>query len=169
VVQRLIAAEGALRSGQFEAVLDYGNGVRTTATVAFDYGDVTHPQRLHIKTVYTSPTGSQTSERIIVGDRAWDRQPDGRWVATPEQEGVWGRLQPFLPQADQAPTPNLRNEAGGASLHWTTAGQDITVLLDLASGIPRELRQANQATGAMLVVTYRGWNTQVDITPPAGT
>lgn len=169
VAQRLIAAEDALRRGQLEAVLDYGNGVRATATLVFDYGDANQPQRLHVTTVYTSPTGSQTSERIIVGNRAWDRQPDGRWVAVPEQEGVWGRVQPFLPHADQAPVPALRNEVGATSLRWIAAGQDSTVLLDPASGIPRELRQVNRSTGATLVVTYRGWNTPVDIAPPPGT
>jgi hypothetical protein len=169
VPQRLIAAEGALRRGQMEAVLDYGNGVRATATLVFDYGGANQPQRLHLTTVYTSPTGSQTSEHIIVGNRAWDRQPDGRWVAVPEQEGVWGRVQPFLPHADQAPTPALRNEVGATSLRWTDAGQDITVLLDPASGIPQELRQVNRSTGATLVVTYRGWDTPVDIAPPTGT
>jgi hypothetical protein len=168
VPQRLIAAEGALRRGQMEAVLDYGNGVRATATLAFDYGDATQPQRLHLTTVYTSPTGSQTTERITIGDRAWDRQPDGRWVVLPEQEGVWGRVQPYLPHADRAPGPTLRTEIGGVSLHWTDDVQDVTVLFDPASGIPRELRQVNRANGATLVVTYRGWNTPVDIVPPAG-
>jgi hypothetical protein len=168
VPQRLIAAEGALRRGQMEAVLDYGNGVRATATLAFDYGDATQPQRLHLTTVYTSPTGSQTTERITIGDRAWDRQPDGRWVVLPEQEGVWGRVQPYLPHADRAPGPTLRTEVGSVSLHWIDDVQDVTVLFDPASGIPRELRQVSRANGATLVVTYRGWNTPVDIVPPAG-
>jgi hypothetical protein len=167
--QRVGAAEDALRRGQLAAVLDYGNGVRATATLAFDYGDATQPQRLHLTTVYTSPTGSQTTERITIGDRAWDRQPDGRWVVLPEQEGVWGRVQPYLPHADRAPGPTLRTEVGGVSLHWIDDVQDVTVLFDPASGIPRELRQVSRANGATLVVTYRGWDTPVDIAPPTGT
>jgi len=170
VLQQVAAAEAALRTGQLEAMIDYGNGTRSSAQVRFDLGTLGRVPRLHIITIYQSATGTQTVERITIGDRAWQRQPDGPWAAIAEQEGAWGQVQTFLPHATSIMGAESDNGKDLAVLRWYNAGHDadVTLSVDPATGVPRELRQVGRTTGEVLTVTYSGWNTAVEITPPVG-
>jgi len=168
VLQQVTKAEKALRTGELQALVDYGQGSRSLARVRFDLGDAEHAPRLHIITTYESANGSQTSERIIIGDQSWQRQPDGRWASVTEEEGVWGQVQTFLPHA--AEISNAEIESGDPTiLQWYEVGRDadVTLQIDPATGIPHELRQVGRTTKMILTVLYNGWNTAVEIMPPA--
>jgi hypothetical protein len=170
VLQQVAAAEAALRTGQLEATIDYGNGTRSAAQVRFDLGDTGRVPRLHIITTYQSATGTQTLERITIGDKAWQRQPNGPWTAIAEQEGAWGQVQTFLPHAASVSNPESVSGTNPVVLRWYGADRDteVTLSVDPATGVPRELRQVGRTTGQVLTVTYSGWNTAVEITPPQG-
>lgn len=168
VVERLAVEEASLRSGIFDAVVDYSDGTQATAHFIFDMGDATLPPSLYSKTVYNSAQGTQVLERISIGEQAWERRGDGEWAAAQELEGVWGRIQPYLPQAANAVRPEFVEAEGGPTLHWSDAARDVTVLLDLESGIPREERVLSEPSGSTLVVTYQGWNIPVEISAPVG-
>jgi hypothetical protein len=167
--QRVATAEAALRTGQFEATIDYGGGNRAAARVRFDLGDVQHVPRLHMITTYQSATSSQTSERITIGDQSWQSQPDGQWMTMVEQEGAWGQVQNFLPHAALVANAEIVSH-DPTILHWYDSGRDadITLQIDSSTGAPYELRQVPRHKGASLSVTYSGWNKPVDIAPPVG-
>jgi hypothetical protein len=164
-------AERALQSGQFEILSDYGNGMQSSSNVRFDFGGAQGVPRFHIVTTYQSPESNRVVEQIMIGDQTWQREADGTWTAIAAQEGVWGQVQPFLPQAASASSPEATTEGERTVLQWYDAGRDTDVRLELdpASGTPTTLRRATRATGVVLTATYAGWNTPVEITPPDGT
>ena len=168
VLQQVAAAEAALRTGQFEAAIDYGNQNRSSAHLRFDLGDDRRAPRLHIVSQYQSASSAHIIERITIGDRSWQREIDGRWTARPAAEGVWDQVVPFLPHAGSVTSAAIAGSGNPLVLRWYDAGRDadITLVVDLASGIPLELRQTSRTTGLVLSVNYRGWNTPVEITPP---
>jgi hypothetical protein len=171
LLDQVADAEAALRSGHFEATLDYGGGSRSSAAVRFDLGDEQQMPRLHLTTTYEGAEEVQTTERITIGDTTWERQLDGSWTRVAAQTVVWDQVQPFLPHAAAAANPRLEQDGDRAVLHWEDAGRnaDVTLVVDPATGMPRELRRVTRETGEVLTVTYTGWNTQVEITPPEGT
>lgn len=171
LAERAAAAEAALRSGELDATAAYGDGSRSSVLVIFDLGAPGSVARLYTKTTYVSPKGTQTVERITVGERSWQLQPDGSWVAAQEQEGVWGRVQPFLPHASSAAYPTTTSDGQGpTTISWEDSGNGTmsTLEVDTATGTPRVLRRETPSSGTQLTITYRGWNTPVSVEPPAG-
>ena len=158
-----------MRTGQFNATIESA-GSRSTAQVSFDLGDEQRPSSINLRTTYrgSSPTETVT-ERILIGSRAWERRPDGKWEAIPEQEGPLGQIQTYLPHAASAPNPTLNSEGKVTSLNWynTASDADVTLLVDPSTGVPRQMRQVTRKNGSTLTVNYTGWNTPVEITPPA--
>jgi hypothetical protein len=77
------------------------------------------------------------------------------------------QIQVFLPHADWIDNAAL-DDADPTALRWHDAARDtdVTLLVDPASGIPKELRRVARAIGTVQVLTYRHWNTAVDIAPP---
>src|SRR5207249_1820268 len=135
---RVAAAEAALRTGRFDATIDSG-GSHSTAQVWFDVGADQRPSRFHIRTTYkgSSPTETVT-ERILIGDRAWQRRPDGKWEGIPEQEGASGQIQTYLPHAASAPSPAVKSAGKATTLSWYNAASDadVTLLLNPSTGVP---------------------------------
>lgn len=171
VLEQVAEAEAVLQTGQFEATLNYRDGSQSSATVLFDLGgDATVP-RLYMTTTYGSPGATSTVERVTIGDYSWQRQPTGRWLPVTEQEGVPGRVQAFLPRATTVSNPELDSGGYALVLRWYDAGRDadVTLNLDPATGVPLVMRQVTRSSGAVLTVTYRGWNTPVEIAQPPGT
>lgn len=168
--QQVAAAEAALRSGDFEATILNRDGSRSSARVRFHLGDQQQAPAFHMITLYEGIGGAppQVAERISIGDRSWQRAPNGDWSAIPEQEGAWGQVQAFLPRVAAAPGPTLGSEGSATVLQWYDAPRDVdvTLLVDPATGVPREMRQVTRATGSVLTVVYKGWNAPVDIAPP---
>ncbi|MGH2354202.1 MAG: hypothetical protein ACRDJN_21565, partial [Chloroflexota bacterium] len=169
VLQRVAAAEAALRSGQIEATIGYGEATQSSALVVFDLGDDARVPRLHITTTYAGAAGARTTERITVGDRTWERQSGGPWVAAPTRESVWHQVQVYLPRIDSAPSVDTASGPEGTVLRWYIPGYnaEMTLQVDPATGVPRQLRQVTRSTGSVLAVTYSGWNLPVEIAPPA--
>ena len=178
VRQQVIAAEVALRTGWFEAIIDLGNGNRAAADVRFDRGDAQHVSRLQITTTYQGATDTQTHEYLRIGESMWQRQADGQWAAIATREGLWEQVLAFLPHAAAVPAADVQLVAAPSAppdgrdaaveIRWQDAQRaaEVTLSVDPMTGIPRQLRQVSRATGVALTVTYRGWNTPVDIVPP---
>jgi len=166
------SAEAALRTGQFDATIDSPGGSRTTAQVWFDVGDLEHPSRFHIKTTYkgSSPTPTVV-ERILIGNRAWQREQSGKWTAIPEQEGALGQLPAYLPRIASAPGPGVETSDDVTTINWYDEARDVEVTLqvDTSTGVPRQMQQVTRKNGSKLVVVYTGWNTPVEIVPPVST
>lgn len=169
--QQLMQAEAALRTGRLEAVLDYGNGRRSTAIVLFDRGTDAGVPRLHMTATYDGATNAPTSGRIVIGERAWELQPNGRWTVVATQESVARQLQGFLPRAISVSDSELISGPSTSVLQWyqPSTNSEVTVQLDAETSVPRQLRLLTRATGVVLTVTYNGWNAPVEIHPPTGT
>jgi len=172
ILLQLAQVEAALRTGHLEATITYGSGQRSTAQVRFDLGDEQRVPRFEIITTYEGSTGAQTFARTTIGDQSWERQPDGRWTLMPARESALKQLQVFLPRSDSISDFNrvtVKRAAmeGTYALRWYDAARDadVTLLLD-AAGIPQQLRRVSRVNNLVLTVTYSGWNTAVEITPP---
>jgi hypothetical protein len=167
VLQRVAAAESAIQSGQLQATLTNRDGSSSSADLLFNLGEQQSISSFHITTMYTTTSGVTTLEQIVIKDTAWERRDGGPWNRVPVQEGAWGQIRAFMPQAGSVIAP-AANE-GVTELRWYDADRDSDCLLlvDPASGVPKELRRVARSSGATLVVTYGGWNTTVDIRAPA--
>jgi hypothetical protein len=157
-----------LWAGQFEATIDYGGTNRSSAQVRFDTGQGQRPPAFQIASTYEGSSGTQTTERITIGDRSWERQPDRSWVERAAQEAVVDQINVFLPHTEAITNTEVTIEATGTVLRWYDASRDVDVTLTVApaTGTPVELRELTRSSGATLTVTYKGWNTPVDIIPP---
>lgn len=168
IYQRVVNAEAELRTGEFEILAEYGPGSRSLTKVRFDLGDAQHPPRLHSVTTYHGVTGSRIVERIMIGDQSWQRGPDGRWTAVPTGGSMQEQVHAFLPGAGSV--ADLVREGNGtpAVLRWYDVGRDadVTLSVDSATGLPRQLRRVLREGGFVVTVTYSGWNTPVDIAQP---
>jgi hypothetical protein len=154
-----------LHSGVFEIVADFGNGTRSTSLFTFDLGDDATAMRLHMRTTYEGPSSSRESEYITVGSQSWERISNGPWSEVGDREGVWGQVQAFLPRIPTAPTasqPEL-DDRGMLRWHDDSRNVDVTLSIDPATGAPLEMQQIPATGGALLTVTYQGWNTDVEI------
>ncbi len=170
LLQRVAAAEAALRTGQLEATITYGSGLRSSARVRFDLGDERHVPRFQITTTYEGTNGVQTTERITIGDQSWERQQDGQWTVMPARESALKQLQVFLPRTDSISNVTRVTVEGTYVLRWYDAARDADVTLRVdTAGIPQQLRRVSRANGLTRTVTYRGLNTPVEITPPDAT
>jgi hypothetical protein len=168
ILQQVEATVDSMRTGQLNASLDYGKGNRSSASVTFDLGDGAAPAGIHINTTYAGASGRQTSERVTIADRTWQRLADSGWIDQPAVESVRGELRAFLPALDSAVNVVATDETELLALHWLGAnGDDITLLIEPDSNLPRQLRQLSGATGTLFTVEYQSWNTPVEIDPPA--
>jgi hypothetical protein len=167
LVQRVAAAETALRTVHLEAEVDYGDGDGASATIVADLRGEGRPARLHF-VARTSVGGAQTSELIMVGERSWQRGPGQQWVAASGVEGAVGQVKVFLPRARAAVDPRVEEEDDQSVLWWTdpARSEEVTLWFDPATGTPLELRRVDSG-GAILRVMYLDWNGPVNIAAPA--
>jgi hypothetical protein len=166
---RVAAAEQALRSGTIDVTLDYGSGSGASARIRFDMGDANLP-RLQIQSTYTGEGRPRVVERLTIGEQSWERVSPGGWVARQAHEGIVDQISVYLPHADEVAGAELSAQGDAPVLRWYDPGRDadVTLMLDAATGAPRELRQVTRATGARLVVIYSLWNAPIEIdAPPA--
>jgi hypothetical protein len=171
--QQLQRAESQLRSGELEAAIDYADGNSSVVTLRFDLGDPQGPSptapRLQSVATYHSGDAERSVERVTWADRSWQRQEDQPWRRLTEEEGVWGQLQVYLPQAATAANPTAARAGDGMELRWFEPARsaDVSVQMDPTTGIPTSLRRVPRGGGPVFSVAYRGWNTPVDIQPPS--
>lgn len=168
VRQQVGSAVAALRTGQLEATIDYGNGPRAIVQVRFDSG-VTEPgPRLLLNTFYRGITGGQEFERLTIGSLAWERRPSEDWVPAASRDGVWEQVLAYLPQLDTAVgmTASLAGDTIELRYYDPERDADTILVIDRISGTPRAMRQEIRASGIVIQVAYQGWNTSVRIPPP---
>lgn len=166
--QQIVAAETILRSGELAAIMDYGNGSRSSAQVRFDLGTAQIPPRLDFKTAYQGASSAQTIEEITIGDRAWERRGEQSWTSAPARKGMWDQIRFFLPGAQYGRDPSYRQQQGQVVLSWydATRDADVTLTVDSETATPLILERVTRSTGLTLTVTYTGWNTPIEILPP---
>lgn len=169
--QQVADAEAALRAGQLEATIDYGNGSRSSVQMRFDLGDAQRLPRLHIISTNQGIAGTQTIEQVVIGEQTWQHGPVGSWTAVSTQDGLWDQLHTSLPQIRNATDPGTVNVGNVTVLRWYDTGReaDVELQVDAVTGIPQQLHLSVRATGLVLTVIYRGWNTAVQISPPSST
>jgi hypothetical protein len=167
-LRRCVAAEKGLRTGRFEATIDYGGGHQATVQIRFDLGDTQAPPRLHIVSTFHAGTGSQTSEHVAIGAQTWQKTPDGRWEAASTGEGVWERVGFYLPNAHTITRATASGSGDHTALHYhdTVLSAEAHLTVDRATGRPLQLRREVRSTGVVTTVDYREWNTAVVIAPP---
>jgi CAAX protease family protein len=168
ILQQVAASVAMLRTGQIEAMLDYGGGTNTSAQLSFDLGGQQSVPRFHIVTSYTGSEKAYITELVVIGDKAWQRQSNAPWRAAVAQAGAWDQVQIFLPSVDSTANLEVEHAPNIMTLRWydATRDADVTLQVDPATGAPRKLRQVSRATGLALAVIYREWNTPVEITLP---
>ncbi|HEY8596873.1 MAG TPA: hypothetical protein VIL85_00505, partial [Thermomicrobiales bacterium] len=166
VLQQLAGSESRQRQGTLEADADDGRGTTTTTRIRFDLGAQAEPARLQRVTTTRGPRGVVVDEEIIVGDRAWRRQSDQPWQATPVAAGVQEQVRALAPPLDAAQQVTAEPVGSRVELRWRDAGGgEVTLLVDALGGLPIQLRQANTQTGESAVVRYT-WGPPGAITPP---
>lgn len=163
-------AEETLRSGEIEATIDYGNDTRTSSRVEFDLGGPDQPPSIHITVTYESPTSSRSMEYIMIGTDSWEREGNGQWTVSPPHEAVWGQIQTYLPRAATTSQPAETGDTESGEIRWydPVRDEDVVVSINQQMNVPFGMFRTSRATGTTLAVTYAGWNTVVDITPPDG-
>lgn len=169
LIQRVADAEKGVRSGRIEAEFGTGKEIDSTSKITFDFGDASHPPRIHFESTYSGSAGTRTTELIIIGDRYWERTDGGPWSEVGAREGVWGQVQSYMPGVP-AIADVSRIRVFDHQLIWTDEARDVDVTLevDLETGIPRQLRRDSRSTDTSVTVTYSDWNAPVDVqAPPA--
>lgn len=170
VIQRVSDAEKQVKSGRIEATFESAQSNDSTSNITFDFGDAANPPRMHFISTYSSADGQRTTELTAIGERFWERVDQGAWVETGAREGVWGQVQSYLPGVPGV-SSSLTIRVDGNRLAWTDPerGVDVTLIVDLETGVPQELRRESRSSNTVVIVTYKDWNAPVDIQIPAGT
>lgn len=174
----VIATLAALRTGRFDATIDYGDGTSLTMCVRFDLGGDADPPRLQTRaSVCRADAARVAGESILIGERVWRRAPQGRWVTVAPSgsarvpgERVRRTVQALLPSLAGLAAPVGERRADRPALHWhdDTINADIVLEFGPVGGLPRSFRRETRSTGTVLLVTYAEWNGPVDIAPPDG-
>ena len=163
--QQVAQAEGRLRRGTLEATADDGQGRRTIVRLRFDLGDSSEVPRLH-RTATTPASNGVVDEEVIVGDRAWRRQPDGRWQAIPVATGIREQVGALYPRIAAAQQVVADPFGAQVELRWADAdGADAALLASILNGNPIRLRLVDRRTGGSVTVRY-DWGEPGDIAPP---
>jgi hypothetical protein len=167
LLQQVADIEAKVRAGEFEATLDYGNGDRTVTILRFDLNDT---PRYQLLTTYYSADGTRNAESVLIGDQAWERQPDDTWLSSPNRGSVSHQVRSLLPGVNPSLQAEISAENNQTIISWYDAQKDEEFLLSLDSetNIPIELRQTRRATRSVLTVIYKNWNAPMTITAPEG-
>jgi hypothetical protein len=167
-VAALVAFEGSVRSGSLHATMTYADGTQLEAEVRFDLGGDARPQAFHLLSSYVAPSGSQALERIIVGERTWQRVDLGAWEESTEHSAVWDQIRAYLPHARMDADTAVALQDGQQQLSWFDSARnaDVTVTVEQATGAPTELQLTMRPSGVVLLVRYLEWNQPVELVPP---
>ncbi len=173
-----IATIAALRTGRFDATIEYGDGTSLTVCVRFDLGgDAVSPRLQTRASIRRADAARVVGESILIGERVWRRVPQGRWVAVAPSgiarvpgESVRRTVQALLPSLAGMAAPVGERRADRTVLRWhdDTINAAIALELEPVGGLPRSFRRETRSTGTVLLVRYAEWNGPVDIAPPDG-
>jgi hypothetical protein len=168
LVQLVVSAEEQVQSGHLEATVESEHANDSSSSITFDLGGATRSPRMHFVSSYRSEAGQRITELIMIGDTSWERIDGREWVEVAAREGVWGQVQGFLPGvAAFAETGQIRVEDNRLTWSDTVRDIDVTLQVDVATGVPQQLRRASRSTNSVVTVTYSGWNAPVDIQAPS--
>ena len=169
LMQQLVArAESQRRTGALEATYDDKQGTRSVTQVQFDLGDQSTPPRIHRTTTSQGPRGTATEEQIVIGDRAWQQQPDGRWVTIQAPARPAEQVTGYFPQIASAQQPTADLQGLSVELNWDDpdTGTGMLLTAGIVDGLPIGLQRTDRRTGATTTITY-DWRAPVTITAPA--
>jgi hypothetical protein len=168
--QKLGEIESTLRTGEFEAQINFSNGENALTAFRFDLSEGQEQARYHIKTTNRSGDNQTIVEQLFIGPRIWQRQAESEWVEVSAPGAAISHLPAFLPDMHTLPAFEVAADAELMALRWydSAGDSDVTLLLDPATSTPRELRRVHRQGGMTITVRYIGWNTPVAITVPGG-
>lgn len=168
--QKLGEAESTLRTGEFEAQIDFSNGDNALTALRFNLNGGPEQARYYIKTASRNGDNQTVVEQLFIGPRIWQRQAESEWVEVTAPGATINHLSAFLPDLRSLPPFEVAADAELMALRWfDSAGDtDVTLLIDPATITPRELRRVHRQSGMTITVRYIGWNTPADITVPGG-
>jgi hypothetical protein len=107
---------------------------------------------------YEVVNGSRNVERILLGDRLWERTPNGEWlVSARAKDADAEHAADVVPDGVPVePAPEIEQEGNVTILRWYDLDRDadITLQVDSATGVPQSMRQAPRNAGPGFTVTY---------------
>lgn len=167
IQQRIASSEATLRTGQFATTIDYGNGSSASSVVRFTLADGAKPFQMGLQSTYKASTGSQTTEQIVSGSTVWERRLGAQWRTYEAQQDPRAEIASLLPAIGSIPETAISRE-GSTMLRWHDAqrGTAMALTFDPNTGVPLTLRQEYDATGQIVSIAYRGWNTPIAIALP---
>lgn len=175
---QLASAIDALRTGHFEFTIDYPNGSRVAASLAFDLNRTAdYVPRMKLDYLYTySIPGSRRPRTLrlsqaVIGNQLWQSTNSAPWPAAPGSIPSPGHIeqyvQRFLPHGAAMQDAQLLSDDPRV-LNWSEEEpqRQVTVEIDPTSGTPLTLTRTDSRDSTVLAVTYSGWNTTEDISAP---
>ena len=105
---------------------------------------------------YEVVNGSRNVERILLGDRLWERTPNGEWIVSAQAKDAEHTGAAAPDGAPLEPAPEIEQDGNITILRWYDLDRDadITLQVDSASGVPQSMRQAPRNAGPGFTVTY---------------
>jgi hypothetical protein len=107
---------------------------------------------------YEVVNGSRNVERILLGDRLWERTPNGEWlVSARAKDADAEHAADVVPDGVPVePAPEIEQDGSVTILRWYDLDRDadITLQVDSATGVPQSMRQAPRNAGPGFTVTY---------------
>lgn len=160
-------AVATLRTGQFEAILEYIDGGHSTLQIRFAFGPAQQIAELQLVTTYQRGTGGRSDEYILLDDRAWRRQ-GAAWLPTTRHADIQAQFLGYLPHPGTGTGVTAARVAGNVVLHYydPSLDADMALTVDHRTGQPYQLRQELRQSSVVITVNYTGWNTPVQILPP---
>jgi hypothetical protein len=162
-----------------EAVIHFADDTHSTIEVTFDRdAEDQSPRMLFAYTYeYTYSLGQSDGvhvfglERIVLGDTLWQRKSGHPWLKQPESKGssemAERLLIRFLPRVDAAlDIQRPPGTSGVITWYDPERNADVTLELHPDTHVPVRMTEAERGSERMLIVTYTGWNTAVEIMPP---
>lgn len=164
--ERVTQIMAPLRTGQLVAKINYSDNAFASADAIFDLGDAGQGPNVLLISEYKNESGSQTNERMLVGNQTWLRSDEGTWVLDTTPNHIVHEVQSLLPNPATIDAEKLVTD--DRELQWYDAGQDIDVTLriDSRNKLPYEMRQSFRSTGLVRIIQYQNWNDPVSLEPP---
>jgi hypothetical protein len=105
---------------------------------------------------YEVVNGSRNVERILLGDRLWERTPNGEWRVSAQPKDAEHADEVVPDAAPVEPAPEIEQDGNVTILRWYDLDRDadITLQVDSATGVPQSMRQAPRNVGPSFTVTY---------------
>jgi hypothetical protein len=165
LTRREIAAESTVSAGEFAVTVTYPNGTYSRQEVRFDFRDAATP-RLQLTATFEGANTTETVERIVIGDRAWQRDSSAPWRAITVPADKRDLIANLLPHLERVADAGVAFDGANALLRWQDSDGDALLRVDPVTGAPQELTRTTPASGMSLAARYVRWGSAAPITPP---